>query len=167
MPSGTRLALYPGTFDPVHHGHVDIARRAGAIFDRVMVAVVADRPSKRLLFAADERVALFRQALAGVPNVEVEPYDGLTVDAARRAGAGFIVRGLRGTSDFEYEYQMTTMNRHLAPTVETVFLVTALEHLYLSSSLIKEVAAQGGSLDGLVPAHVAEALRARLRPAVG
>jgi pantetheine-phosphate adenylyltransferase len=97
----------------------------------------------------------------------VEPYDGLTVGAAQRAGAGFIVRGLRGTSDFEYEYQMTTMNRHLAPEVETVFLVTALEHLYLSSSLIKEVAAQGGALDGLVPGYVAEALRARLRPAVG
>src|SRR5438067_8389488 len=109
MPAGIRLALYPGTFDPVHHGHVDVARRAAAIFDRVQVAVVAERANKRLLFTTDERVEMFRRALDDVGNVDVAPYEGLTVSAAQAAGAAFIVRGLRGTSDFEYEYQMTTM----------------------------------------------------------
>src|SRR5581483_9980070 len=136
MPAGIRLALYPGTFDPVHLGHLDVARRAAQIFDRVLVAVVAGRVGKRLVFSTEERVEMFRQALQGVDNVDVVPYEGLTVDFAQARGAAFIVRGLRGTSDFEYEYQMTTMNRHLAPGVDTVFMMTALEHLYLSSSLI-------------------------------
>src|SRR6266508_1325237 len=110
MPAGARIALYPGTFDAVHFGHVDVARRAAQIFDRVLVAVVKDRPSKALVFATEERIALFREAVRDVPHVEVEPYEGLTVALASQAGAAFIVRGLRGTSDFEYEYQMTTMN---------------------------------------------------------
>jgi pantetheine-phosphate adenylyltransferase len=163
MAAAERLALYPGTFDPVHFGHVDVARRAAQVFDSLLVAVVKDRPSKPLVFTTDERVELFRQALHDVPNVRVEAYAGLTVAHARERGAAFIVRGLRGTSDFEYEYQMTTMNQHLAPSVDTIFVMTSLQHLYLSSSLIKEVASQGGSLDGLVPDHVADALRARFR----
>jgi len=167
MPAGERLAVYPGTFDPVHFGHVDVARRAAQIFEQVRVAVVRDRPAKPLLFTTEQRVEFFRQALADVPNARVEPYEGLTVQFARTLGATFIVRGLRGTSDFEYEYQMTTMNRHLAPGVDTVFMMTSLRHLYLSSSLIKEVASQGGSLDGLVPDHVAAALRAKFGPPVG
>jgi|SRR5579884_1238602 pantetheine-phosphate adenylyltransferase len=161
MPASARIALYPGTFDPVHYGHVDVARRAAQMFDTVVVAVVRDRPAKPLLFSTAERVELFRQAVRDLDNVRVEAYEGLTVAYARTQGAAFIVRGLRGTSDFEYEYQMTTMNRHLAPEVDTVFLMTALKHLYLSSSLIKEVASQGGSLAGLVPDHVATAMRAK------
>jgi pantetheine-phosphate adenylyltransferase len=161
MPAGGRLAIYPGTFDPVHFGHVDVVRRAAQMFDEVQVSVVRDRPSKPLLFTTDERVTFFRQALFDVPNARVEAYEGLTVTHAEQSGANFIVRGLRGTSDFEYEYQMTTMNRHLAPSVDTVFMMTSLKYLYLSSSLIKEVASQRGSLEGLVPDHVAAVLRAK------
>jgi pantetheine-phosphate adenylyltransferase len=152
-----RVAIYPGSFDPVHLGHIDIAHRAAAVFDRVIVAVF-DRPSKSLKFTTDERVRLFQDGVQR-ENVEVIPYTGLTIDLARRLGARAIVRGLRATSDFEYEYQMTTMNRHLEPSIEAVFLMTSLEYAYLSSSIIKEVAAQGAPLDGLVPDHVATALR--------
>lgn len=156
---GGRTAIYPGSFDPVHHGHIDIAHRAAEIFDRVLVAVY-DRPAKSLLFSTDERVQLIRDGLER-DNIEVIPYTGLTIDLARRHGACAILRGLRATSDFEYEYQMTTMNRHLERSIEAVFLMTSLEYAYLSSSIIKEVAAQGAPLEGLVPAHVASALRGR------
>jgi pantetheine-phosphate adenylyltransferase len=152
-----RIAIYPGSFDPVHLGHIDIAHRAAAVFDRVVVAVF-DRPSKSLRFSTDERVRLFQGGLK-CDNIEVVPYSGLTIDLARKLGARAIVRGLRATSDFEYEYQMTTMNRHLEPSIEAVFLMTSLEYAYLSSSIIKEVAAQGAPLEGLVPDHVAAALR--------
>jgi len=152
-----RVAIYPGSFDPVHLGHIDIAHRAAAVFDRVIVAIY-DRPSKSLKFSTDERVRLFQDGLQR-KNIDVIPYTGLTIDLARKLGARAIVRGLRATSDFEYEYQMTTMNRHLEPSVEAVFLMTSLEYAYLSSSIIKEVAAQGAPLDGLVPDHVAAALR--------
>lgn len=154
-----RIAIYPGSFDPVHFGHVDIAHRAAAIFDQVIVAVY-DRPAKSLLFDANERVDLFR-AVIERDNIAVMPYGVLTAEFARQAGAAAIVRGLRATSDFEYEYQMTTMNRRLVPSVEAVFLMTSLEYAYLSSSIIKEVAAQGAPLDGLVPEQVATALRSR------
>jgi pantetheine-phosphate adenylyltransferase len=153
------IAIYPGSFDPAHLGHVDIAHRAAVIFDRVIVAVY-DRPAKSLVFDAQERVRLFQDAIS-MENIEVTTYSGLTVDFARERGAVAILRGLRATSDFEYEYQMTTMNRHLSPSIEAVFLMTSLEYAYLSSSLIKEVAAQGAALDGLVPDNVAAALRAR------
>jgi pantetheine-phosphate adenylyltransferase len=152
-----RTAIYPGSFDPVHLGHIDIAHRAAAVFDRVVVAVF-DRPSKALKFSTDERVRLFQDGVQRT-NIDVIPYAGLTIDLARKLGARAIVRGLRATSDFEYEYQMTTMNRHLEPSIEAVFLMTSLEYAYLSSSIIKEVAAQGAPLDGLVPDHVAAALR--------
>jgi pantetheine-phosphate adenylyltransferase len=152
------VAVYPGAFDPVHLGHVDVAKRAASLFDRVIVAVFT-RPSKSLAFSGEQRIALFARALADVPNVEVQGYDGLTIDFARQHAARFLIRGLRATSDFEYEYQMNTMNRHLEPTIETVFLMTSLQYAYLSSSLIKEVAAQGAHLKGLVPDFVAEALR--------
>ncbi len=155
---GRRTAVYPGAFDPVHLGHVDVATRAAALFDLVIVAVF-NQPKKRLTFSGEERIDLFRHAMAGVPNVQVLGYDGLTIDFARSQRAQFLVRGLRATPDFEYEFQMTTMNRHLAPRLDTVFLMTSLEHAYLSSSLIKEVAAQGSSLSGLVPDPVATALR--------
>lgn len=153
-----RIAVYPGAFDPVHMGHIDIARRAAALFDRVIVAVY-DRPNKPLLFNSEERIALFRRGTEDIPNLEVIGYSGLTIDVARQHGARFLIRGLRATSDFEYEYQMNTMNRYLEPSIETVFLMTSLQYAYLSSSLIKEVAAQGGKLNGLVPDFVGEALQ--------
>jgi pantetheine-phosphate adenylyltransferase len=158
-----QIAIYPGTFDPVHNGHVDIARRAARLFDQLVVAVF-DRPAKSLLFGPDERMALFRTSLdgAGASNVVVEGYHDLTVQYARRRGAVAIIRGLRAVADFEYEYQMTTMNRHLEGQVETVFLMTSPEHAFLSSSLIKEVAVGGAALEGLVPPPVAQALQARL-----
>ena len=157
-----RIAVYPGTFDPVHNGHLDVVRRAARIFDRLVVAVF-DRPAKSLLFSPEERMQLFRTSLdaAGVANVEVAGYSGLTVDYARRRGATAIVRGLRAVTDFEYEYQMTSMNRHLRPEIETVFLMTSVEFAYLSATLVKEVAAGGAAVEGLVPPVVADALGAR------
>jgi pantetheine-phosphate adenylyltransferase len=159
-----RIAVYPGTFDPVHNGHLDIVRRAARIFDRLVVAVF-DRPAKSLLFSPEERMQLFRTSLdaAGVANVEIAGYSGLTVDYARRRGATAIVRGLRAVTDFEYEYQMTSMNRHLRPEIETVFLMTSAEFAYLSATLVKEVAAGGAAVGGLVPPVVADALGARYR----
>jgi pantetheine-phosphate adenylyltransferase len=139
-----------------------VARRAARLFDQLIVAVY-DRPAKSLLFSPDERIELFRSSLdsVGESDILVEAYSGLTVDYARRRGAVAVVRGLRAVTDFEYEYQMTTMNRHLEPRVETVFLMTSLEFVYLSSTIVKEVAAGGARLDGLVPPAVAEALQAR------
>ncbi len=159
-----RIAVYPGAFDPPHNGHVNIALRAAGLFDQLVVAVY-DRPAKTLLFSAEERIALFRSSLeaADAEDVVVEGYTGLTVHYAAARGARAIVRGLRAVTDFEYEYQMTTMNRHLEPKIETVFLMTSLEFAYLSSTIVKEVAAGGAELDGLVPPLVADALAARLR----
>lgn len=152
----------------MHHGHLDIVARAARLFERVVVGVI-DRPGKPLLFSQDERVALFGQAVADLPSITVEGYSGLTVDYARRVGAIALVRGLRGAPDFEYEQQLTAMNRHLSPELETVFLITASARAHLSASLIKEVAAQGVDLTGLVPPHVAAALARKLRssPASG
>ena len=154
--------MYPGAFDPVHLGHVDIATRAAAIFDLLIVAVF-DRPNKPLTFTGEQRIDLFRRAMERVPNVRVLGYDGLTVDFARVHGARFLVRGLRATADFEYEHQLASMNRYLAPGIDSVFLTTSAKHAYLSSSLIKEVAAQGAPLDDLVPGPVAKALRRHFR----
>jgi pantetheine-phosphate adenylyltransferase len=159
MPDG-RLAIYPGTFDPVHKGHLDIACRAALLFDTLVVAVY-DRPAKSLMFPPERRIELVCQSLAEVdapPNIVVEGYSGLTVHYARRRGAVAIVRGLRAVTDFEYEYQMTTMNRHLESEVETVLLMTSLKYAYLSSTIVKEVAMGGGMVDDLVPTPVGEAL---------
>jgi pantetheine-phosphate adenylyltransferase len=160
QPSG-RVALYAGSFDPVHFGHVDIATRAAHLFDHVVVGVI-DRPSKPFLFSQAERVELFRGALDGAENITVRGYSGLTVVYAKQLGATALVRGLRAAPDFEYEHQLTAMNRHLQPDLETVFLMTTPGRTHLSSSLIKEVAAQGVDLLGLVPAHVATALTQKL-----
>jgi pantetheine-phosphate adenylyltransferase len=156
----THAAIYPGTFDPIHLGHVDIATRAANIFDQVVVAVY-DRPAKNLMFTVEERVALADQALVALPNVRVTPYGGLTVEFARQVGAQAIVRGLRVTSDFELEYQMALTNRQLAPQVEFVCLMTRQSHAFLSSSIVKEVALLGGDVSGMVPPHVATALEAK------
>ena len=154
------LAIYPGSFDPVTNGHLDIVNRVCKLFDRVMVAVYAT-PSKLLLFNTEERVDLFRQAANGVPNVEVTTYSGLTVDLARQHKADALVRGLRSGSDFDNEFEMALMNKKLAPGVESIFLISSLEHQFLSSTLLKEVAQLGGDIEGMVPKHVAAALRER------
>jgi len=158
----THVAIYPGTFDPVHLGHVDIATRAANIFDKLVVAVY-DRPVKNLMFSIEERVTLARQALADLPNVRVAPYGGLTVEFARRVGAQAIVRGLRVISDFELEYQMALTNRQLAPEIEFVCLMTRQTHAFLSSSIVKEIALLGGDVSGVVPPHVTTALEAKRR----
>ncbi len=151
-------AIYPGSFDPVTMGHVDIARRAGAIFDQVIVAVY-DTPAKSLVFSTEERVEMARLAIADAPNVRVESFSGLLVDYARLVGAKVIVRGLRAVSDFEVETQMALMNRSMAPEIEVVCLITSLQFSFLSASLIKEVIKLGGPWEGLVPDFVAIALK--------
>jgi pantetheine-phosphate adenylyltransferase len=153
--------MYPGSFDPVTLGHVDIATRASAIFDKVVVAVYAV-PSKNLLFSTEERVGLFRKAVEHLPNVEVAEFTGLVVASARQLGAKVIVRGLRSGSDFEYEFEMAYMNKKLAPDVELVCLMASLPYQYVSSSLLKEVIALGGDVSGLVPPRVVEFVKEKL-----
>ncbi|UCC65445.1 MAG: pantetheine-phosphate adenylyltransferase [Anaerolineae bacterium] len=156
------VALYPGTFDPVHYGHIDIATRAAAMFERLVVAVY-DRPLKSLLFSTEERVALAHQALAHLSNVVVTSYGGLTVAFARQQGASVMVRGLRVTYDLELEYQMALTNKSLASEVETVLLVTGLQYAFVSSSIVKEVALAGGCIDKMVPAFVQAALQEKFQ----
>jgi pantetheine-phosphate adenylyltransferase len=157
----SRVAVFPGSFDPMTMAHLDVARRAAALFDRLIIGVLHN-PKKAPLFSVDERIAMIQAAVAEFgQNVEVGGFDGLTVEFAERNGAGFIVRGLRAVSDFEAELQMAHTNRRLERSVDTVFLMTALEFGYLSSTLAKEVAQFGGDVAGMVPAPVAEALAAR------
>jgi len=158
------VAIYPGSFDPITLGHVDLAKRAARLFDAVIVAVYARSEKPGALFAVDERVDLAAQALADVKNIKVESFSGLAVEYARDCGAGTIVRGLRAVSDFEYEFKLAHMNAHLAPEVEVVCLMTSSRHSFISSSLIREVAALGGELRGLVPQVVLDALQRRLAP---
>jgi pantetheine-phosphate adenylyltransferase len=157
------VAVYPGSFDPVHRGHIDIASRAANLVDELVVAVYAT-PSKNLLFSLEERVAMWREALAEeqIANVRVEPFSGLVVEFARVVGAQAIVRGLRAVTDFELEFQQALMNRKLAPEIETLMIVTSLRHLFISASLLKEVARLDGDLDGIVTPGVAAALHAKL-----
>lgn len=157
----TRIAVFPGSFDPMTNAHLDVARRAAGLFDHLVVGVL-NNPKKQPLFDIDERVELIRVCVADLGSVEVAAFDGLTVEFARAHGAGFIVRGLRAVSDFEAELQMALTNRKLAPEVDTAFLMTALEHGYVSSSLAKEVAQFGGDVSAMLPAPVAEALALRL-----
>jgi pantetheine-phosphate adenylyltransferase len=158
-----KTALYPGTFDPVHNGHIDIARRSADIFDRVIVAIY-DLPQKNLLFSTAERAVMLNTVLADVPNIEVAHYSGLTVDFCRDRGASTIVRGLRVISDFEREYQMALTTRELAPELDMVCLMTSLQYAFLSSTIVKEIAYAGGSVSQFVPELVAEALRAKIGP---
>ena len=150
-------ALYPGSFDPVTVGHLDITARAAKLFDEVVVAVY-DTPSKSLLFTTDERVALFEGACSHLPNVRVVKYSGLTVRYAREIGAGVIVRGLRSGYDFEYEFEMAFMNSKLEPEVDLVCFMTSQDYVFVSASLLKEVAKLGGDIREMVPPNVAEAL---------
>ena len=150
-------ALYPGSFDPVTVGHLDITARAARLFDEVIVGVY-DTPSKNLLFTTDERVDLFEQACSHLPNVRVVKYSGLTVRFAREIGAGVIVRGLRSGYDFEYEFEMAFMNSKLEPDVDLVCFMTSQDYVFVSASLLKEVARLGGDIREMVPPNVAEAL---------
>ena len=154
------IAIYPGSFDPVTNGHLDIATRAAKLFEKVVIGVY-DRPNKHLIFTTAERVELVRKAVDALTNVEVEPFTGLTVDFARRVGAQAIVRGLRMSADFEREFEMTVMNRKLSAEIDVVCLMADLQYQFLSSSLLKEAASLGGNIDDLVPEHVAEALRGK------
>lgn len=152
-----RIAVYPGSFDPIHNGHVDIIDRCSTLFDEIIVAVL-ENESKRPLFSVGERVDLIRGELSARPQCRVEAFSGLLVDFLDERGAQAIVRGLRAVSDFEYEFQMALMNRRLNSTVETVFLMPKDEYIYLSSRLVKEVFFLGGHLDGLVPSAALTAL---------
>jgi pantetheine-phosphate adenylyltransferase len=155
-----RIAVYPGTFDPVTHGHLDLAERGRRHFDRFIMAILRNE-GKQPLFSVDERVALLREAVAPWDDVEVAAFDGLLVDYARRVGASVIVRGIRALTDFEYEMQMAMMNRRLAPDLEAVFLLPSEEFSFVSSRLVREVARLGGSVVDLVPPNVARALAER------
>ena len=156
------MAVYPGTFDPVTLGHIDIAARAAKLFDHVIVAVY-DRPMKNLLFSTEERVQLTREALKGFDNVSVESYSGLTVTFAEQKRAQVLVRGLRVMSDFELEFQMAITNRKLSSIVDAVCLMTSQDYTFLSSSVAKEIAMVDGCLDQMVPPHVAKALHERFQ----
>ncbi len=156
-------ALYPGSFDPVTHGHLDIVTRAAKIFDKLTIGVYT-RPQKELLFTVEERVDLIEKAVAHLLNVEVRAYSGLTVDFARAIGAKVIIRGLRMSADFEIEFDMALMNKKLAEEVETLCMMTAAQYQFLSSSLLKQVAQLGGCLEGFVPEHVASALKKKYSP---
>ncbi len=157
----SRIAIYAGSFDPITRGHEDLMHRSLEYVDRLIVAV-ATNSSKQPLFSIEERVELIRAALADEPRIEVRSFDGLLVDFARQCGASLLIRGLRAVSDFEYEYQMALMNRHLSPRLETVFMVPSLDTTYISASLVREVARYGGEVGDLVHPRVAEALRSKI-----
>ncbi|CEE71378.1 pantetheine-phosphate adenylyltransferase [Xanthomonas citri pv. citri] len=156
--ANSRTAVYPGTFDPITNGHIDLVNRAAPLFERVVVGV-AHSPSKGPALSLERRVALAQEALAAHANVEVRGFDTLLAHFVREMGAGVLLRGLRAVSDFEYEFQMASMNRHLIPEVETLFLTPAEQYSFISSSLVREIARLGGDVSGFVPASVVEALR--------
>jgi pantetheine-phosphate adenylyltransferase len=157
-----RVAVYPGSFDPLTNGHVDIIERGARLFDRIIVAILSNA-DKKPLFTVEERVGLLRDAFKDEPKVEIDTFEGLLVDYVARRDVHVIVRGLRAVSDFEYEMQMALMNRHLNPNVETVFMMPAEQYTYVSSRLVKEVAALGGSVSGLVPINVESRLNSKRR----
>jgi len=154
-------AMYPGTFDPITLGHEDLVRRAARLYDRVIVAIAANTGSKAPMFTFGERVELASTALSDIENIEVAGYEGLTVDFARENGLAVIIRGLRAVSDFEYEFQLANMNRHLTEEVETVFLTPTEKYTFISSSLVREVASLGGDVSKFVSPKVQQALLAR------
>lgn len=145
-----RIAVYPGSFDPVTNGHMDIIRRSARTFDKVYVAVLVNS-SKKPMFSTEQRMEWIRKATEGLDNVEVDTFSGLLVDYMKDKGARFIIKGLRAVSDFEYEFQMALMNHKLSKDIETLFMMTSAKYQYLSSSIVKEIARHGASLDGLVP----------------
>ena len=159
-------AVYPGSFDPISYGHIDLARRGLEIFDELIVAV-ARNVSKTMLFTADERLAMAEEVFADLPGVTVDSYGGMTVDYVRSVGANTILRGIRSVSDFEYEFQMALTNRHFADDVETMFMMTSSEYSFLSSHFIKEAVTLGGDVSAFVPALVEQRLKEKLNPGTG
>lgn len=157
-----RTAVYPGSFDPITNGHVDIVCRSLQVFDRVVIAIAHDADKGAALFSPAERVAMIDEVFRGEPRVRVESFNGLLVNYVMKVGARVIIRGLRAVADFEYEFQMTMMNRHLEPNIETIFMMTSETHFYTSSRLVREVASLGGRVDGLVPDPVVRKLAERL-----
>ena len=155
------IAIYPGSFDPVTYGHLDVIRRASLITDRLIVGVL-NNPSKNTLFTVEERVELLKQAVSGIENVEIRSFSGLTVDFARLCGANVIVRGLRAVTDFEYELMLSQTNRKLCPDVDTIFLTTSLQYAYLSSSVVKEVAMYNGNISEFVPEFVEKQIKDKM-----
>ena len=155
------VAVYPGTFDPVTNGHLDIVQRCAPLVDRLVVSVLANE-TKSPLFTTEERVDMLKVVLRDFPNVEIDFFDGLLIDYARRKQARLILRGIRAISDYEYELQMALMNRRLAPEIETMFMMAGEAHSFISSRLVKEVIRLGGNISGLVPPSVEEVLRRRL-----
>jgi pantetheine-phosphate adenylyltransferase len=151
-------ALFPGTFDPIHYGHMDIAERASRLFDEIVVAVY-DKPLKTLFFSPEERIALVREAVESNPKIRVTGYSGLTVEYAKKIGAQVIVRGLRVFSDFEFEFRMALANHRLSPEIEYMALITAEEHTFLSSTTVREIASLGGDVSSMVPPFVDKALK--------
>jgi len=160
MPGSPRIAVLPGSFDPPTLGHLDVVTRAAKLFDRVIVGLLKNS-TKQGFFTMDERVAMLRETLAPVEGVEVEMFQGLLAEFAARRGANVIVRGIRHSTDLDYEVQMAGMNRHLAPAVDTIFLAPSARYAHISSTLVREIASLGGSLRGLVPPAVEAALAAR------
>lgn len=156
----TRIAVYPGTFDPITNGHIDLIDRAAPLFERVIVGV-AESPGKGPALPLEQRVELARQALTQHPHVEVQGFDGLLAHFVKDVGGGVLLRGLRAVSDFEYEFQLASMNRHLIPEVETLFLTPAEQYGFISSSLVREISRLGGDVSGFVPPAVAAALQAQ------
>jgi pantetheine-phosphate adenylyltransferase len=161
-----RLAIYPGSFDPITNGHLDVIARAAKLFDQIIVAA-ASNEAKKALFSIEERVAMLREVTVQFTNVQVVGFEGLLMGFARRNGAVAVVRGLRAISDFEFEFQMALMNRKLEPSIETVFLTPREEYTYLSSRIVKEIARLGGPVDEFVPEQVVDALRKKLKIAGG
>ena len=158
-----RIAVYPGTFDPITNGHVDLVLRASSLFEKIVIGVAAS-PGKGPALPLDLRVELAREALADLPNVEVRGFGSLLADFVREVGAGVVLRGLRAVTDFEYEFQLASMNRHLIPEAETLFLTPAEQHSFISSTLVREIARLGGDVSAFVPPAVAQALTARWKP---
>ncbi len=154
-------AVFPGTFDPIHYGHIDIARRASRLFDELIIAVY-DKPLKNLIFSPEERISLVKKTFENEPKIRVVGYSGLTVSYCKQIGAQVIVRGLRVFSDFEHEFRMALANHRLEPDVEIIALITSEEHTFLSSTTVREIASLNGNIETMVPPHVAKALRQRL-----
>jgi pantetheine-phosphate adenylyltransferase len=159
-------AIYPGSFDPVTLGHLNLVQRGAQIFDELIVCV-ASNPGKSPMFSLEERVELFQTAVEGIPTVRVETFDGLLVDAAKEHNAKVVLRGLRAVSDFDYEFQMAHMNHQLRPGIETMFMMTGEDYFYISSGLVKEVVKLGGDISRFVPAHVAKSLHQRVKERSG